>query len=606
MRSFFNVSTALHLNRAYKSSWFFTLLSLLGVAIFFNTFTGPPRTWLGLKRVGFFVTHCGMLTLLVGGGISKFTTARGIMHLDLRRAPTDRFDLFFDRNKPARLPFHVGLERFARKEWKQLQIEFPQEGFRTRPPTYTLWPGRTVDLDYVESGGQDGALRPSIRLAVDQLYDRAAVETRLTEAVEGGSAQGLPLGALAEFSVRMADAAHGGEEVEQTVRLVPGLPRFATLVDPLWRFRIATRYGEGDARADFPPDDGSLGTLWVRDRTGVEASEEPIAIRLGETVDAPGGYRIEVREAIPNYIVDENTGASIRDGRSLEEQRPDNPAVVVWISPPDDGQPERRVVRQNLDPVSSGLQPSYPYSELVLYLEWDEWRAPGPARYVLHWGPESEPILVGQEGEATSVPVGEPLPLEGDTVVAPIRFYRHAVLDHEVRFDEPTLVRSGEVDADFYSRDARGLALTVTFDPDTPDERVETVEMVTDGLASTWTSPDEHLQLTFFENTAMMPYEWRSVLSIYDEGADGQLERVDVGSERDAEIRVNDYFFWEGYRFFQTNADADFPTYSGIGVVYDPGIPAVLIGMYTIITGTVLAFIVRPIVKARRRKEGRA
>jgi hypothetical protein len=72
---------------------------------------------------------------------------------------------------------------------------------------------------------------------------------------------------------------------------------------------------------------------------------------------------------------------------------------------------------------------------------------------------------------------------------------------------------------------------------------------------------------------------------------------------------VNDYFYYRGYRFFQTNAIPELPTYSGIGVVYDPGIPIVLFGMYTIILGTVLAFTVRPIAEAygkRARAKGAA
>ncbi len=98
----------------------------------------------------------------------------------------------------------------------------------------------------------------------------------------------------------------------------------------------------------------------------------------------------------------------------------------------------------------------------------------------------------------------------------------------------------------------------------------------------------------------MQPYEWRSVLSIIERDADGAPYKVPPGSEQDREIRVNDYFKWKGYRFFQTNASADLPNYSGIGVVYDPGIPLVLLGMYTIIAGTVIAFLIRPIVLARK------
>ena len=46
------------------------------------------------------------------------------------------------------------------------------------------------------------------------------------------------------------------------------------------------------------------------------------------------------------------------------------------------------------------------------------------------------------------------------------------------------------------------------------------------------------------------------------------LAQVEAGAEEDREIRVNDYFHHDGYRFFQTNAIPQLPNYSGIGVVY--------------------------------------
>jgi hypothetical protein len=91
---------------------------------------------------------------------------------------------------------------------------------------------------------------------------------------------------------------------------------------------------------------------------------------------------------------------------------------------------------------------------------------------------------------------------------------------------------------------------------------------------------------------------------VHEKDASGQWRKIDVGDERDREIRVNDYFVHKGYRFFQTNADARFPTYSGIGVVYDPGIPVVLFGMYLTIFGAAVAFLARPIAEARARRAG--
>ena len=65
---------------------------------------------------------------------------------------------------------------------------------------------------------------------------------------------------------------------------------------------------------------------------------------------------------------------------------------------------------------------------------------------------------------------------------------------------------------------------------------------------------------------------------------------------------MNDYLVYRGYRFFQTNADARVPSYSGIGVVYDPGIPYVLYGMWLTIFGTVVAFLLRPIAETRAKR----
>jgi len=136
----------------------------------------------------------------------------------------------------------------------------------------------------------------------------------------------------------------------------------------------------------------------------------------------------------------------------------------------------------------------------------------------------------------------------------------------------------------------------VTRFPGTTEESVEHVVMATTEAAQShlWFSGDERFALVFLENTEMLPFEWRSVLTVLERDASGELREVPLGPEEAREIRVNDYFQYKGYRFFQTNAVPEDPTYSGIGVVYDPGIPIVLAGMYTIIAGMAVAFLLRP------------
>ena len=70
-------------------------------------------------------------------------------------------------------------------------------------------------------------------------------------------------------------------------------------------------------------------------------------------------------------------------------------------------------------------------------------------------------------------------------------------------------------------------------------------------------------------------------------------------------VRVNDYFTFEGYRFFQTNHNPEDPTYSGIGVVYDPGIPLVIWGLYVVMFAVAYVFLVRPLIVVMERDYGK-
>src|SRR5204863_5355969 len=130
----FAVATALDLNRTYKSNWFATLLTLLWFGVFFNTFKGAPSTWLTARKAGWFVVHIGVMILLIGGGWSKLKTDRGIIHMDLGEKPTDEYWAFQSSEKRTRMPFSLKLERFARRDWKTLEVGFFDDDFKSRLP----------------------------------------------------------------------------------------------------------------------------------------------------------------------------------------------------------------------------------------------------------------------------------------------------------------------------------------------------------------------------------------------------------------------------------------------------------------------------------------
>ncbi len=597
-RKFFDVATALHLNRTYKSHWFASLLALLGVGVFFNTFKGRPETWLSARNAGHFVVHIGVMVLLVGGAISKAKTDRGIIHMDLREAAKDEYWAHGSRAKIRTMPFFVKLDRFARSDWKTLEVSFRDENFTSRPPEFTLWPGRRIELD--STPGDDGKMRPRIRLDVRAIAERAQVKSpRLWEAERRDDPMGY--GPIAELAWLMPDdAQHGQSDTPSRESPLVLRPRSTDNLayDPLGKFRLASAYGE-DASELFPPIEAKLGRIEIRDasRGEVEPTLQPFA--LGEKLSTPTGYTIDVQEATANFQLDQHGRTEIRDPRPLADQNPRNPGVWVEITPPGGGTPERRLLLESVDWETHDQQKSFQYSGLVLKLYWERWRAPGPPRFVLHWGGARGPLLIGENGSETAASVERPLELGSNTSIVVKQLLHNAELEKTVEFLAPH-VEGPHFDDDFYSPDPSGLEVQVTTEPGTPNEHVETVRLAsTDrGLANLWQSSDERFYLRFYENDRAFPFEWRSVLSIYEKDADGKLYKVDAGDESEREIRVNDYFHYRGYRFFQTNAEPEFPTYSGIGVVYDPGIPVVLFGMYTIIVGTLLAFIVRPIAEA--------
>ena len=622
----FEVSTTLHLNRTYKSHWFAMLLAMVLTGILYNTFTGAPRTWFSWRRSGFIMVHLGVVTLLIGGALSKWKTDRGIMHLVLGADPQAGYWGHFSPDKPREMPFALSLERFARRDWKTMQVVFNGDDFKSNPPEFTLWPGRVVELD--RRVGDDGVARPHVVVETLELAERATVDRpRFWESPEPGHPENL--GPIASLRVV------GGE----SSYLKPDVPGRNTFYDPRWSWRLAVVEG-GEAKAAraylTSPDEERLGWLSVRVAAAGQVESRRYPIRLGETIDA-GDYQVVVREAMADFRLDSNGKTEIRDPRPIHTVAPRNPGVWLEITPTRGGHTERRLVLEALKAEEHDLQKRFEYSELVADLEWDRWLSRGPTRAVLHYARDGAATVYFDDGREAAATKGTTIDMPGESELLVEELVHEARLEKVVTFDpEAEHIDDPEFSPYFYTTDPTGAILRVTIDKGTPKERVETVTMAStdQSLANIWISPDESFYIRYYENDAGFPFEWRSVLAVHehecqlpawrrflggftrgfagrndhlDAGCDlDKLVRVDAGDERAREIRVNDYFKWRGYRFFQTNADPRNPRYSGIGVVYDPGIPIVLIGMYLTIFGAVVAFVLRPIFSSKNRADTEA
>ncbi|MBL8860434.1 MAG: hypothetical protein JNK02_00335 [Planctomycetes bacterium] len=610
-RRAFQVCTALELNRAYKSNWFAALLGLLAAGVLLNTFKGAPASWFTLRKGGYMLVHLGVLTMLAGGVYSKLKTDRGILHLMLGQPPRDVYDGFHDPSKPRVMPFALSLEQFARRDWKTLEVGFFDDDLRSMPPQYTLWPGRKVQLDFADEGG--GRKRPRIQVEVLEVHERALVGApRWWDAEDPDDPDGLgPLAILSTLDRAAVAAAsqEGAEPVlrERSVFLTPD-PRMPPYLDPAWKFRLAVAHARTptEIRALVEPEhDGRV--AWLSMRVAAAGDVEPLVVpvRIGETVAGPAGYRLSVVSAAGDLRFDPQTKSEILDPRPLAEQFPANPGIVVEIRHQDGGAPERRIVAESFDAEARGMQKEFAFPDLALNLEWERWTSPGPPRYVLAFERGAGAVLHGQDGSRVPVKAGEALPLPGGTRVTVRELLANVRFETPIEFDPAAdFIKGPQYDEHFYSTDPTGVVLRVTTEPGRPEETTRVLRLAsTDtGRANVWQSKDRRFWLRYFENSSAMPFEWRSVLKVHERGPGGAWRQVDTGGPREREIRVNDYFVHRGYRFFQTNADARSPTYSGIGVVYDPGIPYVMYGMWLTICGAVVAFVLRPIAEARAKR----
>jgi hypothetical protein len=620
LRKAFDVCTFLELNRTYKSNWFTALLGLLGTAVLLNLLRGDPRKLFTIQKIGFAGAHVGMLLILSGGFVSKMFTDRGRLDLYLDGGSKDTYASFYNPEKPKKMPFAVRLDRFARKEWKALEVTFLDEQFTSRPPRWTLWEGRTIPLDFVED--QNGEWIPRVELRVRELHDRAEVGPPRVREGEQGDGQGdMPIVELEVPNVdSQHDAGHEGHDhaahPHDETRLVHLSPLLRTQAyrDPDDGFRLAVTYDKNPA-ALFPDEpDIELGTLDVQVLGAGDVTPIPIRVRLGERVDLPRGYAVEFVDATTDFQMRRDRDAALQgahDERPLAE-RPDRFAAVWLDVYPPEGPAERRIVIEVLDPVEYGLQEQYENKEIVAKLRWDRWSSPGPTRYALGYQKDgTSAVLVSENGTRYELEADQPLPIPGGEKTVLKRLMHHARFEKNLTFLENEVAGDG-FDATFYGGEPRGLVLDVVHDPGTENELVETVTMATTKASQSnlWVDGDQRFAVQFIENTEGFPQDWRSVLSVVKRDAEGRPYTVDAGTEKEREIRVNDYFHFKtswlpgtGYRFFQTNADPTMPNYSGVGVVYDPGIPIVMLGMWVVIAATAAAFLVRPIVRA---KQGRA
>ena len=588
----------LDLRRAYRSDWFAVLWTVLFCGVLSNTFRGGWRRLMKPRMWGFAVTHVGVMSVIAGGFLGRVTEERGLIELHVgesggvfQRYDGPRAELRERGLFASGAPFQLRLDQFRADQHDVLDIVYARRGEDATPfPEYELarqpklrvFEGKTAAYDWTMPDDT-----PRLRLEVLEYAKQARMWLELREA--RAEEAGFPV-----VRVRVEDP-NGAEE--QSGLLLPSRPGedFVRVHAPSGtRMRLnpaadrtaaMTELGKTPSlrlgRVSLPPGaDGASAQ-------GLDA----VIGAISEFRVEQGTFRVEVLDATPDFRLAAGSEGELEAEpltEPIERTDPRNPAVLLKLTA-EDGREERRWVLER-----DFQRDNLSFPELALSFRWDAWAAPA-LRRIVFFALDDDTVLAGEVGAAetlTEVLEGYTLPLGGgSTLRVPEAFARGEV---DVRFTQLE-------DADFYEEAPPAIRLKVT----TPDGERELLMSAADERFEfiSYPGPDGALRevaLRFREDRDQgeLPVEWRSRLKVLRGGTDGVWSEAGGG-----DIRVNDYFRHGGYRFFQTNHNPADPTYSGIGVVYDPGIGLVLYGLYTVMFGTAAVFLIKPLFTRRQRGE---
>lgn len=608
--SLFVWSDRLDLIRVYKSSWFAMYWFVLAGGVFVNTWRGGWKRNLKPGRYGFVVTHIGVLLVCFGGLWSRMHEQRGILELNVNRS-SDLWKTWSGetrtfhgdstgRNEPQ---FAVRLTGFKADHHDVLSLnylttsgdgrqdfEFPLD----RQPEERMWSGKVLRYDRVlDENGREGD--PQLRIEVLEKIEQSVLDQRLREA--GPDETAHPMARLALLD------SHGHTVREAALAAALQVP-FVHAESGSRVLLAAVEHAEDAAELVERIPQERWGIL---QRATADTAHKYHDVVPGTTFEEEmpdGVYTVEVLDAQPFLRVQEVNASEIVPApldRDVEFLEPRNPAVQLRITAPD-GEIENRWVLA----ADTGNSLPVKFEQLRYGFLWDEWSAPARHRYLLMmtadggiwWAEvgrpetlrpvqENERFVLGSDGTGFSGGPAEEIQL--------LQALPNASVSPEY------LAKPG---VDFFDNSPAAVHLAITTPGPDGEPSTEKIWLRTregrDRHAlryRTASGEERELVLLFREQKEQLPIEWQSRLQVLELDPQGR-EWVPAA---DSTIRVNDYFHYKGYRFFQTNHDPRDPTYSGIGVVYDPGIPFVLTGYYLVMFGTAVVFLLKPLITRRHR-----
>lgn len=627
---------------AWASDWFAVLTGLLFIVVLTNTFRRgiarsiaqgapglgfvfklPSALWWDLKtlfsfdRIGFVITHLGVLTSIAGGFYSRLYEQRGIVQLSVfadgrEKFPKESYLYRTYSNEPRYLgpkdaTFAVGLKEFRADYRDTIEVRYIEDPAPRTVPRYSyfeVWPGRQIGFDYDSKGAGD----PKTIVRVLEHWPRSRVELDLVEREAGVAPSNIyeKSGAAVKLTFDYMGRTQSGF-------LFSGIEDLAVL-DTLPGLRVRYDYVKDAAaqrsRLLAPFEGGGFGTIEVYTK---EAGDRPVAtapLEVNGTFSFPspkGTTKVKIVQVLPDarlMALPSKELVPAFANFSPDVVPPGHPGVELQIISSDgkhetkdwfyENERDSRRERPNAVDVDGG--------SVQFVIQYNHWGSPARTRYRIVGAP-GEPLRIARVAGPSDAPGPAPevialqtgAPNEAGSVVKIDPNF--SVLVNR-RADVPRIspvIQKVPGDPDnsdlFFDRSPPSALIEV----DGPEGKQQ-FRIAAEPLADTAVYA-KRMAIRIFENTFELPREWKSKLEFME--VDPKTREWSV---RDSQtIRVNDYAYYGGYRFFQTDANTQLPGYSGVGVVYDPGIESVIIGMWAIVAGVAYAFILKPLIQRKPR-----
>jgi hypothetical protein len=529
----------------YKSPWFTLLLAALALNIFAATVARWPYR---LRRIGFPLTHVGILVILAGAMITSRFGVDGHLRL-VEGAASNRISIpqLALAVQEVRIPNPAAFNTAT----PPIEIELPMNAVR---PTLGLH--RTV------SAGETG-----LRLTYHNFYSNSRWETRYEAASEGPSAARL-------------DVSVGDGHAPLSFWLLSGAGA-ASLGD--LAIELISAANEDELERLLQPE-GVMGTLRVA------AGQSPTMIDVSEALDrviqiAPDGPTLRILAYYPDAVVGDDRRLTSRS------DRPNNPAVEFEIDGPE-GKSRRLLFARFPDFAQMhGRDTRYADIEITYVMSVAQ---AGPHLRLVQRGDE---IHFRVSGQAQSPGVkGTPSGTQGkvqpgeiitsDAISFPIRIA--SLLPHVREVREPVFHPRNEE-----SGDQPALLVTAEIDGQTADQWLAWEQPATLQLAGktfALTLSDRRYALPFilrldrFERETYpgtnRPAMFASHVTLFDREA---------GIEEERTISMNRPLRYRGYTFFQSGFEMlGARNATVLSVSRDPGKWTVYAGFTLVCLGVVL------------------